>query len=140
MFRTSAIAAATLMIAAAAHAAGTPSITAVQNNYSWVLPGMPNYGIAPGTLIVITGTNLNDQPLSALQSSASPGLPKTLNGTSITVTVGATPVHPGIYYTSPTQVAAVLPSATPLGAGTITLQNGAGVSAPAPIQVVSSAL
>ncbi len=30
-----------------------------------VLPGLPNYGIAPGSLFIVVGTNLNSQPLSA---------------------------------------------------------------------------
>ena len=66
---------------------GTPTITAVQNNYSYIAQGLPNYGIAPGTLFIVKGTNLNNQPLSPLQSGASPGLPLTFNGTSVSVKV-----------------------------------------------------
>jgi uncharacterized protein (TIGR03437 family) len=120
--------------------AGAPSITQLQNNYSYTLPGLPNYGIAPGSLFIIQGTGLNNQPLSALQSSAPPGLPTTFNGTSISVTVNGTTTTPGIYYTSPTQLAAVLPSTTPVGTGTITVTSGGQTSASAQIQVVQSAL
>jgi uncharacterized protein (TIGR03437 family) len=112
----------------------------VQNNFSYILPGLPNYGIAPGSLFIIKGSNLNNQPLSSLQSSAAPGLPLTLNGTSISVTVNGTTTTPPIYYTSPTQLAAVLPSTTPVGTGTITVTNGSQTSAAAAIVVVQSAL
>ncbi len=118
----------------------TPTITAVQNNYSYILPGLPNYGISPGTLFIIKGSNFSNQPLSALQSSAAPGLPKTLNGTSVSVTVNGTTVTPAIYYTSPTQLGVVLPSNAPVGTGTITVTNGSTAGTPAPIQVVQSAL
>ena len=117
----------------------TPTITNVLNNYSSILPGLPNYGISPGAIFVIYGSNLSTQPATPLQSSASPGLPKTLNGTSVSVTVKGTTATPVIYYTSPTQVAAVLPSTTPVGTGTITVTSGTQTSAAAPIQVVQSA-
>jgi uncharacterized protein (TIGR03437 family) len=119
---------------------GTPTITAVQNNYSYITQGLPNYGIAPGALFIVKGTNLNNQPLSALQSSASPGLPLTFNGTSVSVTVNGTTVQPGIYYTSPTQLGLVLPSTTPVGTGTITVTNNGTPSAPAQLVVVQSAM
>jgi uncharacterized protein (TIGR03437 family) len=116
-----------------------PTITAVQNNYSNILTGLPNYGIAPGSLFVIYGSGLSAAATAVLQSSASPGIPSTLNGASISVTVGGTTTHPGIYYAIPTQIAAVLPSNTPTGNGTITVNYG-GLSGSAPIQVVPSAL
>jgi uncharacterized protein (TIGR03437 family) len=118
---------------------GSPAITAIQNNYSYIAQGLPNYGIAPGTLFIVKGTNLNNQPLSALNSSAPPGLPLTFNGTSASVTVNGTTVQPAIYYTSPTQIALVLPSTTPVGTGTITVTNNNVVSAPAQFVVVPSA-
>src|SRR5579862_6080173 len=62
-------------------------ITQIQNNYSFLLPGAPNYGIAPGSIFVVEGQNLNGNPTPVLQSSAAPGLPATLNQTSLSVTV-----------------------------------------------------
>jgi uncharacterized protein (TIGR03437 family) len=121
----------------------TPTITGVQNNYSLLVPGLPNYGIAPGTLFIITGQNLSSVPVSsitALQSSSSPGIPTTLNGAQITVTVGTFTAHPGMYYAGATQIAAVLPSATPAGTGTITVSYGGATSNAATITVVTSAL
>lgn len=117
----------------------SPSITQIQNNYSYILPGLPNYGIAPGSLFIVQGTALNAQPISALQSSGAPGLPTTFNATSISVTVNGVTTKPGIYYTSPTQLAAVLPSSTPVGTGTLTVTTNGVASAPATIQVVQSA-
>jgi uncharacterized protein (TIGR03437 family) len=121
----------------------TPTITGVQNNYSLLVPGLPNYGISPGTLFIITGKNLASVPVSsitALQSSASPGIPTTLNGAQITVTVGSYTAHPGMYYAGATQIAAVLPSATPAGTGSITVSYGGATSNAQSITVVASAL
>src|SRR5579863_1315922 len=50
-----------------------PFIYQVQNNYSYLLPGVPNYGIAPGSLFAIQGMNLNANFTPVLQSSAAPG-------------------------------------------------------------------
>ena len=116
-----------------------PSISAVQNNYSYISPGLPNYGIAPGSLFIIKGSNLASNTTPVLQSSAG-GLPATLNGASISVTVGGTTVTPAIYYTSAAQIAAVLPSSTPVGTGTITVTYNGQTSAAAQIIVVASAL
>ena len=120
--------------------ANAPTVTAMQNNYSYILPGLPNYGIAPGALFIIKGTNLSNQPLSSLQSSAAPGLPKTLNGTSVAVTVNGTTTQLPIYYTSPSQLGVVLPSSVAVGNGTIVVTNAGTPGTATPIQVVKSAL
>ncbi len=132
----------TFLVANATAAANSaPIITQLQNNYSFLLPAVPNYGIAPGSLFIITGSGLSTSPLSALQSSSAPGgLPTTLNQTSISVTVGGVTTTPALYYTSATQLGAVLPSTTPPGNGTITVTYNGQASAPAPIHVVASAL
>lgn len=122
-------------------APNTPTITGVQNNYSYLVPGLPNYGIAPGTLFIIKGSNLaSATTVSALQSSAAPGIPKSLNGASISVTVNGTTVQPAMYYAIATQLAAVLPSSTPAGTGTITVTYNGTPSNAATITVVPSAL
>lgn len=117
-----------------------PNITAIQNNSSRIAAGFPNYGIAPSSIFVVVGTGLADPGTPVLQSSASPGIPLTLNGASITVVVKGVTVHPALYYTSPTQLAAVLPAATPIGTGTLTVTYKSAVSNSATIQVVPSAL
>jgi uncharacterized protein (TIGR03437 family) len=125
-------------------APNTPTITGVQNNYSLLVPGLPNYGIAPGTLFIITGQNLASVPVSSItklqDSTAAGGIPTTLNGAQITVTVGSFTAHPGMYYAGATQIAAVLPSGTPAGTGTITVSYGGATSNSATITVVTSAL
>jgi uncharacterized protein (TIGR03437 family) len=121
-------------------AGSAPVVTQLQNNYSYILSGLPNYGIAPGSLFVIIGTGLSTSAPPVLQSSAAPGLLTSLNQTSISVTVGGVTTTPALYYTSATQVAAVLPSTTPVGTGTLTLTYNGQASAPVPIQVVASAV
>ena len=120
---------------------GAPVVSGIQNNYSNLVSGLPNYGIAPSTIFVIYGTGMADPTAQAvLQSSAPPGIPVTLNGASITVTVNGVTTHPGIYYATATQIAAVLPASTPVGTGTLTVTYNNLTSAPATMQVVQSAL
>ena len=119
-----------------------PTVTGLLNNYSNIQPGLPNYGIAPGSIFVIYGTGMSNPAVTTatLQSStAAGGIPLTLNGASISVTVGGVTTHPGIYYAVPTQIAAVLPSGTPTGQGTITVSYNNVASAAFTIQVVTSA-
>jgi uncharacterized protein (TIGR03437 family) len=94
-----------------------PNITQILNNSSGTPPGLPNYGIAPSSIFIVAGTGLADPGTPVLQSSAAPGLPLTLNGASLTVVVNGVTTHPALYYTSSTQLAAVMPAATPLGTG-----------------------
>jgi uncharacterized protein (TIGR03437 family) len=117
-----------------------PTITQIVNNSSGILPGFPNSGIAPSSLFVVKGSGLADPGDPVLQSSQSPGIPLTLNGASISVTVNNVTTHPALYYTSPKQLAAVLPASTPVGTGTLTVTYNGVASNAAPIQVVPSAL
>lgn len=120
---------------------GGPTITMIQNNYSYLVPGLPNYGIAPGTLFIVKGSSLaSATTVSSLQSSVAPGIPLSLNGASISVTVNGVTTHPAIYYAIAGQIAAVLPSGTPVGTGTLTVTYNGVASAPATITVVQSAL
>ncbi|MBV9772201.1 MAG: hypothetical protein JOZ32_21695 [Bryobacterales bacterium] len=112
-----------------------PNITGIENNYSNLLAGLPNYGIAPGSLFIIYGTDL----ASTTNATEAFPLATSLNGTSVSVTVGGTTVQPGLYYIYPKQIAAVLPSTTPVGQGTITVTNGSQTSATFTLQVVQSA-
>jgi uncharacterized protein (TIGR03437 family) len=125
---------------APAASSGGPTITAIQNNSSRIPAGLPNYGIAPSSLFVVTGSGLADPGDPVLQSSQAPGIPLTLNGASITVVVNGVTTRPALWYTSPAQIAAVLPAATPVGNGTLTVTYKGVTSPPAPIQVVPSAV
>jgi uncharacterized protein (TIGR03437 family) len=119
-----------------------PKITSVVNNYSFIPTGFSNSGIAPGTIFLIFGSDLANAPAGnvTLSSSANPGIPKTLAGASISVTVGGTTVSPAMYYATPTQIAAVLPSNTPTGSATITVTYNNTASNAFSFQVVPYAL
>lgn len=121
---------------------GGPTITGIENNYSYIPAGFPNSGIAPGSLFVLYGSAMSSSPTGnlTLNSSASPGIPTTWEGATLTVTVGGTTVTPGMYYATPTQIAAVLPSKTPTGAATITVSYNGATSNAFSFQVVPSAL
>lgn len=120
-------------------AAAPPSIAAngIRNSASYALPGLPNAGIAQGSIFVIFGQNLG--PAKIVQVSSFP-LPTSagLSGTSIEISVGGKNVFAIMLYTLATQVAAVLPSDTPIGTGTVTVTYNGQTSAPAPITVVQS--
>jgi uncharacterized protein (TIGR03437 family) len=117
-----------------------PTITQVINNYSLIPAGFTNSGIAQGALFIIKGSGLaSATSVTALNSSAAPGLPTTYNGATVNVTVGSTTTHPVFYYAEAIQLALVMPSNTPVGAGTVTVTYNGQTSAPFNIQVVASA-
>jgi uncharacterized protein (TIGR03437 family) len=120
--------------------AGVPLITEVVNNASYIPAGFPNSGIAPSGVFAVFGSGLADPGQPVPQASKAPGLPLSLNGTNITVVVNGVTTHPALYYTSPAQLAAVLPASTPVGTGILTVTYRGNTSAPEPIQVVPSAL
>jgi len=97
-----------------------PSISAVYNGASWAPAGLPNSGVAQGSILTLTGTGLGPLTLQQVQSYP---LPTTsgLGGTTITVSVGGVTETCIMIYTYTSQVAAILPSATPIGTGTLTL-------------------
>jgi uncharacterized protein (TIGR03437 family) len=123
-----------LCLAAIAAVAQTPTIAAVENSATNLPPGLPNSGIAQGSLFVVYGTNLGPATLAIV--TAFP-LHTTIGGTSIQVTVGTTTVDAIMYYSSATQVAAILPSRTPTGTGTVKVTYN-GQSASGPIVVVAN--
>jgi uncharacterized protein (TIGR03437 family) len=120
--------------------AGVPLISQVTNNASYVPAGFPNSGIAPSSVFAVFGSGLADPGQPVPQASKAPGLPLTLNGTSITAVVNGVTTHPALYYTSPAQLAAVLPASTPAGTGILTVTYRGNTSAPMPFLVVPSAL
>src|ERR1039458_6742672 len=111
-----------------------PVISIIVNNYSGVPPGLPNSGIAQGAIFIVLGENLANSS-TGLRSLP---LTTTLDGVSMSVTVGGTTTLPILYYVLPNQIAAILPSATPVGSGTLQVTNN-GQTGAAPIQVVQSA-
>lgn len=125
---------AALLAAAAGLLAQNPAPNSVQNPASNILPGLPNYGIAEGSIFVVYGSAMGPATIAVAPSIP---LQTTLSGTSIQVTVGGTTVNAFIVYTLKTQVAAILPSNTPVGSGTLTVAYN-GASGTTPIQVVQS--
>ena len=121
---------------------GGPTITGVVNNYSFIPAGFPNSGVAPGTLFVISGSGLASAPTGnlTLNSSAGQGIPLTSAGASVSVQAGGKTFTPGLYYASPAQIAAVLPSGTPTGSATVTVTYNNATSNAFSFQVVPYAL
>jgi len=80
----------------------------VYNNYSYIQPGAPNYGIAQGSIFTMLGTN------DMTDTTASQGVPlqTTLAGVTVMVTVKGVATQAIPYYVSPGQVTAILPSKT----------------------------
>lgn len=116
----------------------TPTITSgeVTNAASYAIPDLPSGALARGGMIVIKGNNLGPAQLQAISSFP---LVTTFGGTSVKATVAGTTVDLFMIYTSARQVAAILPSSTPAGTGTITVTYNGQMSAASPIRVVPSA-
>src|SRR5271166_2138023 len=114
-----------------------PAITNVTNSASNIIQGLPNSSIAQGSIFVVYGTGLGPANISFAPSAFQT---TTLGGTSVAVTVGGTTVNAPMYYTAATQVAALLPSNTPAGTGTMTVTYNNQNSSAAPITVVGSNL
>ena len=117
--------------------AANPAIAAngVKNAASYANPALPNGAIAQGSILNVFGSNMG--PASLAYASTLP-LPTTLSGTQVSVTVTGSTVQCFMIYTSAGQVAAILPSTTPVGTGTITVSYNAAESATAPIRVAAS--
>jgi uncharacterized protein (TIGR03437 family) len=109
-------------------------LSAAVNAASYLNPSLPNGNLTQGGVFIVFGSGLGPSKLAEI--SAFP-LPTTLSGTSISATVGGTTVHCIMLYTSAGQVAAVLPSDTPLGTGTMVLTYNSANSAPLNITVAA---
>ncbi|MEI9812157.1 MAG: hypothetical protein WDO18_05545 [Acidobacteriota bacterium] len=126
-----------LVLSAGAMFAQNPVVTQILNNYGLEpLAASQNSGIAQGSIFIVKGTNLSDQT-TGLQDTYP--LVTTLRGVRMQITVGATTTFAYFYYVLPGQLAGILPSNTPVGTGTLVVQNNGKSSAPATIKVVRSA-
>ena len=114
-----------------------PSITAggVTNAASFLPRGLPNSGIAQGSIFNIAGSKLGP----GAQMQATYPLTTNLGGTSVQVKIGGTTVNALVVSTASNQVQALLPSTAPTGSGTVTVSFNGTASATAPIEVVASA-
>jgi uncharacterized protein (TIGR03437 family) len=112
-----------------------PAITSVFNAASGNIGSLPNGGVAQGAVFTLTGSNMGPANLAV---DPNPFTNTTLLNTSVSVTVNGTKVSALMYYTSTGQVAALLPSNTPVGNGTVTVTYNEATSAAAPITVVQN--
>ena len=103
-----------------------PKVTQVSNAASSALPPLQNSSIAQGSFFAIYGTGLG--PATAAYWNPYP-LPISLQGTSVSVTVGGTTVAAYPEFVVSTQINAVLPSNTPTGTGTLTVTYNQQTSA-----------
>jgi uncharacterized protein (TIGR03437 family) len=97
--------------------AGAQTVTSVQNPASNTLAGLPNYGIAQGSIFILYGSGLGPATLVEGTTPYS----TSLAGTSIQISTGDLfkVYSPYIVYTSATQVAAIMPSNVPAASASI---------------------
>ena len=124
---------AALLLSGAAGLEAQTTLKAAVNAASYLNPSLPNGNLTEGGVFVAFGTGMGPAKLAEIGGFP---LPTTLAGTSISATVGGTTVKCIMLYTSATQVAAVLPSSTPVGSGTLVLTYNGDSSAPLNITVV----
>lgn len=110
----------------------------ILNAASYVPSGLPNSGIAQGSMFVLFGRDLGPPDLKMADQFPLP-TSEGLAGTSVRVNVGGLVTNAIMVYTSAKQVAAILPSKTLIGEGTLTLSYNGLTSAPTRIRVVRSA-
>jgi uncharacterized protein (TIGR03437 family) len=111
-------------------------VTDVVNAASRIPTGRFSSGIAQGAVFVVTGRDLGPDELQ----SASFPLPAAdgLAGVTVQIAADGTTFDGILVYVSKNEVAAILPSATPLGAAVVTVNNN-GATASKAITVVASA-
>ncbi|MBZ2183672.1 MAG: hypothetical protein K7J46_03100 [Bryobacter sp.] len=107
----------------------------ILNAASYLSPRLPGGAIAQGSIFVIFGDRMGPATLA----SAGFPLPNTLAGTSVRVTSGGQSLDCPLVYTVARQVAAILPSNTPVGSATLTVSFGGQTSAARSFRVVASA-
>lgn len=127
----------TLLFLLAPVALAQPRVTGLQNNYSYLLPNTPNYGIAQGSIFVLYGQGLAAPGVNS--QGFNPTLARTLGGTTLRVRSGNTTLDAIPYYVSPNQIAAILPSALPPGAATLTVIYNGATSPDFPFTIAQSA-
>jgi uncharacterized protein (TIGR03437 family) len=118
-------------------AAPTIAASGIKNNASYVNPAFPNGSIAQGSLFAIFGSGLGPDQI---QYASNFPIPTNLSGTTVNVTVNGTTLPCPIIFTLASQVAAILPSTTPLGTGTVVVSYNGTAGSAAPITVVAHSL
>jgi len=122
-----------------AAALAQPTIGAVVNAASYASAVAGNNLIAQGSIFIAFGTGMGPAAIAFAGSPLPTSLPDA-NGTSISIASGGQVVSAFMVYTSAAQVAAILPSTTPIGEATVTLTYNGKASAPVKITVVKTQL
>ena len=123
---------------AAALSAQTPLVNTggITNRFSLLSPLLASGSIAQGSIFHINGKNLGP-----VDGALSPDAPVTaLAGVSAQVTVGGATVDVLLSAVSDLRIVALLPSATKVGTGTLTVTVNGQKSAPSPITVVKTSI
>lgn len=118
-----------------AQSPNVPSITGFANNYSFIAAGLPNFAIAQGSIFVIFGIRLSPTS-TGLQTAP---LPTSLNGVSVLVSAAGVARQASLYYVTPTQIAAIMPSSIPSGTVTVTVTRDGSNMASSMTEVRASA-
>jgi uncharacterized protein (TIGR03437 family) len=116
--------------------AASPTITGIYNAAGWMPSNLPNSGIARGGMFTVTGSGLGPSTLQQVESYPLP-TSAGLAGVTTRVKVGGVTQTCIMIYAVSNQVAAILPSATPPGTGTLTLSYQGG-EASYPIHVLDA--
>ena len=106
------------------------------NSASYRTLGMPGSGIAKVLFSAFLARGSDQLPPPRPIPSR---CPTSLGGSSIDVTVGGATTQAIILFTYDTQINAILPSNTPVGAGTLTVTYNSQAGTATPITVVASA-
>lgn len=107
----------------------------ILNAASYMSSKLPGGAIAQGSIMVIFGRNIGP---AALAQAGFP-LPTTLSGTGVKVTSGGQTLDCPLVYTSAGQVAAIMPSTTPVGNATLTVTYNGSTSVARAVRVVNAA-
>lgn len=113
--------------------AAQPVIDAAVNSANFAGRGQINSGLAQGSILAIFGRGLGPEGLALANGFPYSG---DLAGVSVQIAVGGTTVNALMLYVTAAQIGAVVPSATPLGPGTVTVTFQGKTSAPAPVTIV----
>ncbi|MCA2968680.1 MAG: hypothetical protein INH43_09205 [Acidobacteriaceae bacterium] len=119
----------------AATAAAQPVVTGALNTASYALSGLPNGSLAQGSMIAIFGRNLGPASIALAQSFP---LPRNLGGTAARLTAGGANYDLILTYSVASQVGAIIPSNTPVGAAQLTVTFGGQTSANFAVNIVRS--
>jgi len=112
---------------------GCPVISLVTSAASYITPGQVNYGVAPGSLIAIFGTDIG--PSVPASVTALPLNPMGFAGVRVQMSLGASTVDVPVFFASRNQLNAMLPSNVPLGDVAMTVSYNGRTAAPFPVRV-----